>query len=74
MQPKIEEVDDEYDLEQQIQSYIIDPYGWDPSAEHSPSDEDMDDVYKELMGEKVLGVNHLHIMAISMQQPIYQLH
>jgi len=74
MQLKIEEVDDEYDLEQPIQSYIIDSYEWDPFAEHSPSDEDLDDVYKELMGEKVLGVNHLHTVAISMQQPIYQWH
>jgi hypothetical protein len=52
MQPSVKEVEDDYDQELRIRRYILDPYEWDPSAEHSPTEEEMDDLCAELLGEK----------------------
>ena len=47
-----EEVEDEYDFEQKLCSFIVDPYKWDPSAEWSPSKEEQDELCAESLGEK----------------------
>jgi predicted aspartyl protease len=51
-QPTCEEVEDKYDFEQRLRSFIVDPYEWDPSAEQSPSEEEQDELCAELLGEK----------------------
>jgi hypothetical protein len=51
-QPTCEEVEDEYNFEQKLRSFIVDPYKWDPSAERSPSEEEQDELCAELLGEK----------------------
>jgi hypothetical protein len=52
MQPTIEEIKDKHDTDHRIRSYIIDAYKWDPSAERSPTDKEMDDLCDELLGKK----------------------
>jgi predicted aspartyl protease len=51
-QPTCEEVEDEYDFERKLRSFIVDPYEWDPSAEQSPSEEEQDELCAELLGER----------------------
>ena len=55
MQPTCIEVEDEYWTQARLRRFIIDPYAWDPSAEHSPSEEEQDDLCDELLGEKEWG-------------------
>src|ERR1700683_623308 len=52
LQPSIEDVEDEYDVERHIRSYIVDPYEWDPSAKRLMTEEECDETYAELVGEK----------------------
>ena len=52
LQPTCHEVEDEYWAQTRINRFIIDPYAWDPSAEHSPTDQEQDDLYEELVGDK----------------------
>jgi hypothetical protein len=55
MQPTCIEVEDEYWTQARLRRFIIDTYAWDPSAEHSPSEEEKDDLCDELLGEKEWG-------------------
>jgi hypothetical protein len=51
MQPTCE-AEDEYWAQAHLHRLVIDPYAWDPSAEHSPTEEEQDELCAELLGEK----------------------
>jgi hypothetical protein len=52
MQPTCIEVEDEYWAQARLNRLIINPYAWDPSAEHSLMEEEQDDLCEELLGNK----------------------
>ena len=52
MQPPCVEVEDKYWAQAHINWLIIDPYAWDSLAEHSPSEEEQDDLCEEFLGNR----------------------
>ena len=52
MQPTCEDEEDEFWIQARINQFIVDPYAWDPSEEHSPTEEERDELCEELLGEK----------------------
>jgi len=52
MQLTCKEAEDEYWVQVCLRCLVIDPYAWDPSAEHSLTEEEQDELCAELLGEK----------------------
>jgi hypothetical protein len=52
MQPSCIEEEDEFWAQARFNRFVTDPYAWDPSAEHSPTEEEQDDLCDELLGNK----------------------
>ena len=51
-QPTCYKVKDEFWVQAQLNRLIIDPFAWDPSAEHSPTEEEQQDLCDKLLGKK----------------------
>jgi hypothetical protein len=53
MQPSCEAIDDKDDIDvNNCIKNVIDPYEWDPSTDYLPMEEECDDLYDKLVGNK----------------------